>query len=547
MEQLRLFLAIGLSFIVLVIWSMYFGGRSQAPVDPEDAAVSSQQEVAKPETAVEEPPEPIPPVPQPMVPDAEEKQITVRTPYYTATLSTWGATFHAFVLNQYRETAAPDSSEKNLVPQGFTDSVLQSALLRNSLPGLEHATYAVDVDTDEVVVGKEKQTVTFTWVSDKGVQVKKVFGFDPTSYLIDYRVEIENYGETALHDALSLSLRKPVGDTTGYAFTGPSALINNSLEQIKVKKIKDKSEFAGTIQWIANDDGYFIYCLVPETPVDGTMKLAVNDQTLVNELVNPDFEIPPGSRKEFSFYLFMGPKNMDLLNSLGHNLGKALNFGFFNLLAKPFLWVLNKIHTVIPNYGVAIIVLTLFIKILLWPLGNKSYKSMNDMKKLQPLMLELREKYKDDKQRMNQEIMSLYRTYKINPLGGCLPMLLQLPVFFAFYQMLYQAIELRHAPFFLWINDLSAPDRLLQFGFSIPFMAPPYGIPVLTLIMGATMLLQQKMAPPPGDPMQAKMMMLMPIVFTFIFINFSSGLVLYWLVNNVFSICQQYYIQQKCK
>jgi YidC/Oxa1 family membrane protein insertase len=146
---------------------------------------------------------------------------------------------------------------------------------------------------------------------------------------------------------------------------------------------------------------------------------------------------------------------------------------------------------------------------------------------------------------MDEETMALYRTYKINPMGGCLPMVVQLPVFFALYRMLYQAIELRHAPFFGWINDLSAPDRLFQFGFSIPFMEPPYGIPVLTIVMGATMFLQQKMSPPPGDPTQAKLMMFMPLIFTVIFINFSAGLVLYWLINNIFSIAQQYYIQKK--
>jgi YidC/Oxa1 family membrane protein insertase len=164
---------------------------------------------------------------------------------------------------------------------------------------------------------------------------------------------------------------------------------------------------------------------------------------------------------------------------------------------------------------------------------------------MQPLMTEIREKYKDDKKKMNEETMALYRTYKINPMGGCLPMVVQLPVFFALYRMLYQAIELRHAPFFGWINDLSVPDRLFQFGFSVPFMQPPYGIPVLTIVMGATMFLQQKMSPPPGDPTQAKLMMFMPLIFTVIFINFPAGLVLYWLVNNVFSIAQQYYIQKK--
>jgi len=236
---------------------------------------------------------------------------------------------------------------------------------------------------------------------------------------------------------------------------------------------------------------------------------------------------------------------MKVLKEVGYDLDEAVNFGLFDFIAKPCVWLMNQIYQVIPNYGIAIIILTLLSKIILWPLGNKSYKSMSDMKKLQPLMAEIREKYKSDKKKQQQEIMSLYRTYKINPVGGCLPMIAQIPVFFALYRMLYEAIELRHAPFFGWITDLSAPDRLFRFGFTVPFMQPPYGIPVLTLVMGATMLIQQKMSPPPGDPGQAKMMMLMPVVFTVIFINFSSGLVLYWLVNNLLSIGQQYYVTKK--
>lgn len=234
------------------------------------------------------------------------------------------------------------------------------------------------------------------------------------------------------------------------------------------------------------------------------------------------------------------------MKEIGYDLDKAINFGMFDFLAKPCLWIMNYIYDhIISNYGIAIIVLTVFTKVLLWPLGNKSYKSMNEMKKIQPLVMEIREKYKGDKKKMNEATMALYKTYKVNPVGGCLPMVLQIPVFFALYRMLYEAIELRHAPFFGWINDLSAPDRLFDFGFSIPFMQPPYGIPVLTIIMGATMFLQQKISPAMGDPSQAKIMMLMPLVFTVIFINFSSGLVLYWLVNNVLSISQQYYTTTK--
>ncbi len=206
---------------------------------------------------------------------------------------------------------------------------------------------------------------------------------------------------------------------------------------------------------------------------------------------------------------------------------------------------MNAIYRVIPNFGIAIILLTIMFKIIFWPLGTKSYKSMAEMKRLQPLMADIRLKYKDDKKKMNEEIMGLYKTYKVNPMSGCLPMVVQIPVFFAFYRMLYGSIELRHAPFLWWINDLSAPDRLFSFGFTVPMMTPPYGIPVLTIIMGATMFLQQKLSPPPGDPAQAKLMMMMPLVFTFIFINFPAGLVLYWLVNNVLSISQQYYITKK--
>jgi YidC/Oxa1 family membrane protein insertase len=287
--------------------------------------------------------------------------------------------------------------------------------------------------------------------------------------------------------------------------------------------------------------------VIPDQAEDGaSMRLFLKgDDLLEAQYVGLADDIRPGTQHTYKYALFFGPKSMEILNNMGHDLGKALNFGMFTVLAKPCVWIMNKLYSVIPNYGIAIIILTIFIKIILWPLGSKSYKSMSEMKKIQPLMKDIREKYKNDKKKMNEEVMSLYRTYKINPLGGCLPMVVQLPVFFALYRMLYQAIELRHAPFFLWIDDLSAPDRLFNFGFSIPFMEPPYGIPVLTIIMGATMLLQQKMSPPMGDPTQAKMMMFMPLIFTVIFINFSAGLVLYWLVNNILSISQQYYIQKK--
>ena len=276
------------------------------------------------------------------------------------------------------------------------------------------------------------------------------------------------------------------------------------------------------------------------------MRLFLKDKKFLEaQYINPQKEIQPGSQEQVEFNLFFGPKSLKLLKSLGHDLNLAINFGWFDFLAKPFLYFMNFLYGFIPNYGVAIILLTVVTKIIFWPLGSKSYKSMNEMKKIQPLLAEIKEKYGNDKKRMNEEVMGLYKTYKINPMGGCLPMVAQIPVFFALYRMLYETIELRHAPFLLWIKDLSAPDRLFHFAFSIPFMEPPYGIPVLTIIMGATMFIQQKMTPAVGDPTQAKMMMILPFVFTVIFVNFSAGLVLYWLINNVLSILQQYIISRK--
>jgi YidC/Oxa1 family membrane protein insertase len=248
-------------------------------------------------------------------------------------------------------------------------------------------------------------------------------------------------------------------------------------------------------------------------------------------------QVDPGKSVKLKYTVFYGPRDLSILEPLGHNLASAVDFGWFDIIAKPMLSLLRLLYDFIGNYGLAIIVVTILTKILFWPLTRKAYKSMKEMRKLQPHINKLREKYKGDRQKMNQEMMALYKSYKVNPMGGCLPMVVQIPVFIAFYKVLGASIELRHAPFLLWINDLSAPDRL-NIGIDLPYVG---GLPVMTLLMGASMFIQQKMTPTMGDPTQAKIMLLMPIMFTFIFINFPSGLVLYWLVQNVLSIGQQYW------
>ncbi|MBW2513819.1 MAG: membrane protein insertase YidC [Deltaproteobacteria bacterium] len=554
MEQARVLIAIVLSFLVFFLWNFFFVEKQAPETQTAETAVqkTEQKTLAQteaPANKVVEEKSPEPYVAETSVASQKTlpRMITVESPLYSVAINESGAVFQSYVLKSYKESMDPGAADKELIDPAASRHMLKLSLAGKSIPGLEEAIFTAQQAPDRLLVVDGEKELVFSWRSDTGVLVEKRYRFDPDSYLIQLSIDIKNGSERSIIDKVVLGIEEDSAtEKGGYSFEGPCALIDGKLEQIKQKKIKDKNEYSGNIKWLAIVDRYFMKSLIPLDATSGVMKLSLDgDGILGSRFIGQENTIQPGTQKRFAYQIFFGPKSMQVLKDIGHDLSKAIHFGMFDIIAKPLLWFMNFIYSRIPNYGIAIIVLTILTKILLWPLGSKSYKSMNEMKRLQPLMAEIREKYKDDKKMMNQEIMSLYRTYKINPMGGCLPMILQIPVFFALYRMLYQAIELRHAPFFLWINDLSAPDRLFHFSFSIPFMQPPYGIPVLTVIMGATMLLQQKMSPPPGDPTQAKMMMLMPIVFTVIFINFSSGLVLYWLINNILSIAQQTYIQKK--
>jgi YidC/Oxa1 family membrane protein insertase len=549
MEQARLVIAIALSLFVFILWNFFFAEKKenqppkqaqekQQKTDDKPNILKKEQIVAK-KTSL--------PAKIPALPLKPSRTVTIKTPLYMVKISEKGAVFKSYVLKNYRETTDADSPLLEMIPPDISEGTIRLGFAGNSISGLDDAVFSADIDGDSVDVTHKSKEIPFVWTSPQGVTIEKKFLFSPESYMIDLAVTIKNVSGETLRDSIVLSLAQPAEvKESRYGFTGPSALINDKLTQIKTKKIKDKNIYTGNIKWVAVQNRYFMSAIIPDDPVDGGMHLYVDDKVLINRYVRPEMVMDSGTQHAFKYKLFFGPKSMRILKGLDYDLVKAVHFGMFDIIAKPCVWIMNFIYDhFIPNYGVAIIMLTLFTKIILWPLGNKSYKSMAEMKKIQPLMAEIKEKYKDDKKRMNEEVMGLYKTYKVNPMGGCLPMVAQIPIFFALYRMLYEAIELRHAPFFWWINDLSAPDRLFRFDISIPFMQPPYGIPVLTIIMGASMFLQQKMSPPMGDAAQAKMMMLMPLVFTVMFINFSSGLVLYWLVNNIISMAQQYYIQKK--
>jgi YidC/Oxa1 family membrane protein insertase len=550
MEHGRIFLAIALSFLVFLVWGYFFPAENPPATTPASTMPAQQPQENKASVGIEKPSASAPPagsiIEQDLGTSEPPKDIRIFTPLYHAVMSTRGAAIERMELTQYRETVQKDSPLKQLIPNSFQGGKPQIAFGDLTSNMVSESVFKTSVGKDDIHVENEKQSVVFSWTSSSNLTIVKQYTFHPDSYVIDLNIQIINHSNAALNRSLAIRIDKTISDSNkGYGFEGMSAYANHKLEQITDADAAKKHQLDGTLQWMALEDRYFMTAIVPAEPVDSKIQLNTENHILSAQWILPEKPIESNAQLSQQFHVYYGPKSLDILKTTHLGLEDAIHFGMFDILAKPFLWIMKTIHGVIPNYGIAIIILTILVKLILWPLGTKSYQSMAHMKKMQPLLNEIRTKYKDDKKRMNEETMALYKTYKVNPMGGCLPMVVQIPVFFALYRMLYEVIELRHAPFFGWINDLSAPDRLFHFPFAIPFMEPPYGIPVLTIIMGVTMFLQQKMSPPAGDPSQAKIMMAMPIVFTVIFINFPSGLVLYWLVNNIISIAQQYMIQKK--
>ena len=549
-EQKRLLLAVVLSVVVLVGYQYFFVTPPDVNNLPQEAQQQEQTTGNSNTTAVSDyTPQPAPAVPAAQPERTDFKTISVSTPLYDISISEHMATVRSLQLKGYQETNLEDSPLKQLVPQSLTNGTLLMDTVGGTIQGLSNAVFTADAELESSQLNQGERQITFSWQNPQGISVQKIFTFHADSYLIDCEVLIQNGSGVPINDAIVISIPKPFNDEvkkrSRFAFEGPVAFVNGEFMSIDPDDIEDQDTFSGKIGWAGTTSRYFLTSVMPTSPADARIKLSFENELVTNRFIQKMDRLDPGKQATLSYRYYMGPKSLKILGKMDNDLKKAINFGFFDIIAKPLLIGMNLIHDVLPNYGIAIIFLTILIKLVFWPLGTKSYKSMNEMKKVQPLMMELREKYKDDKQRMNQEIMGLYKTYKVNPASGCLPLLVQMPIFFALYRMLYQAIELRHAPFFGWITDLSGPDRLFQFDLAIPLMDAPYGIPVLTLLMGASFLLQQKMTPTAGDPMQAKMMMLMPIFMTVLFINFPSGLVLYMFVNNIISMGQQFYTQKK--
>lgn len=504
----RTLIAVTLSLLVLLGWSFL-----QEKFFPQKPLPSGKAPV---ETVTTAPIEPIPSIAPaaaaaPAPKETAAKDVIIETDLYKAVFSTEGAIIKSWELKTFKDdNRMPVSLLKApgvIPPLGV---LFEGADRRAPLK------FIYEPSTDSLVLsGQDRQGELIFTYSGGGMFISKKFIFHNDDFRVDVSIETAN---TPAY-LLPVGTEFGVYDKKQSEHKGPVVLADTDRKEFD-ENLKEMTSLAGNILWIAQEDKYFTAALMPVTPVGGAVVWKEG----------PSAEIAVNVKQQKQDFLFYaGPKEYDRLKQLNRGMEHIIDFGWFSIVAMPLFWVLKFFYKYLGNYGWAIVLVTIMVRIPFIPILNKSQQSMKKLQKVQPMMNEIKEKYKKDPQRMQKEMMELYKKHKVNPVGGCLPMLLQIPVFIALYNVLAKAIELRGAPFALWITDLAVKD--------------PYY--VLPITMGATMVLQQKMTPSTMDPAQAKIMMFMPVIFTFMFLSFPSGLVLYWLVNNVLGIAQQYYINKK--
>jgi YidC/Oxa1 family membrane protein insertase len=541
----RVLIAVVVSLLILVVYQEVVLRYLYPPPQRQEQVTAPIPEAEPPLAAPKQPaPEVVPP-PAPAVesvPAPEARHISVDTELYTAVFTSSGARLESFRLKKYRTTVEASSPpQETIVPGEGGDFPFGVELRGHQSKSDGGAPYRVSGNGLDLQ-GDATGTLEFTWESDGGTVVKR-FTFRGDRYAFDAVVAARNVSSeyTELGVTWDKGIQTPPQPGSEVIFNHVVYLDGKKLHEETFDKLsagKVVTASAGTsIGWVGYSGQHFLAAMIPIDDQNYRLWLKMRDHTAETQLL---FPLAPGVA-EHHFDVYIGPKDVDALEGVGHGLARAVNLGWFDFIALPLLHLLRFLDGFTGNYGVAIILLTVGIKVLFIPLTQRSFRSMREMQKLQPQMAKIREKFKDNSEQMNKEIMELYRRHKVNPLGGCLPMVLQIPVFIGLYQALLNSVELRHAPFMLWINDLSAPDRLGSL--QLPFVQHP-GIPVLTLLMGASMFVQQWMTPSAGDPTQQRAMMIMPLMFTFMFVNFPSGLALYWLVNNLLTIAQQYYMNR---
>lgn len=549
METRRFITALSLSLIVFIVYMRFFAPQPQKP------AIAPAQEAQ--ETVV---PKATPAAPKAKaltvaVPRAAGRNITVETDLLRIVVNTAGGVIKAWELKDYREadkeevgigplyrklTSGTKKDERPKKPLGtvqlFTQyegvdagdiiNPLTLTPLEKGLASVSHAEYRANLDTVRLSKEQPSKTLILTYTGPSGIMVEKQLTFHNDEYKVDIVVNTRNMEGYAFALGTDFGISDKVSSNAS-GRVGLAAYVDGKSVAEKLESIKGEAQQAGSIEWFGLHDKYFTATMLYGSQGIVTTKRAPAAKE-IGDLLNTELTVreKPGSR---AFTLYAGPKKFNTLKAYGHGLEQLVDYGWFSVLAKPMFWLMTMFYSITRNYGVAIILLTIVVRILLFYPSLKSATAMEEMKAIQPQITALREKYKKDPAKMNQEMMRLYKEHKVNPVGGCLPMVLQLPFFVALYNVLNVSIELRQASFIpFWIKDLSVYD-------------PFYILPVL---MGASMILTMKMTSTTADPQQAKIMMYMNVAFIFLFAWLPAGLLLYITLSNVLSIVQQLYVRK---
>ncbi|HTN34442.1 MAG TPA: membrane protein insertase YidC [Marinobacter sp.] len=472
----------------------------------------------------------------------ENQYITVQTDVFNLVIDRVSGNLISSHLRKFDKTLHSEEQLQILSDNANRIYILESGLIGKDGPDNRKngvaPVYETAANAYELAEGKDQLTVDLSYKTGDGVKITKRYEFKRDSYEIDIQYLINNQSDKNWQANFTGSIvRDEAPDPTAQTSMGIKAylgLVTSSPDDLYKKYDFDDLKKAPvnktvTNGWLAFIQHYFLTAWIPERDQPARFQTIQRGQLHVMGFVYPSITVAPGSTAEVGAKAYVGPKVIDRLENLAPNLDRTVDFGWLFFISLPLFYILQWFHSIVGNWGVSIILLTVSVKAVFFHLSATSYKSMAKMRAVAPQLTRLKELYGDDRQRMSQEMMGLYKREKINPLGGCLPILVQMPVFISLYWVLFESVQLRHAPFVLWIQDLSQMD--------------PYFI--LPILMGISMFVQMHLNPTPPDPMQAKIMKLMPLIFTVFFLWFPAGLVLYWLVNNILSISQQWYITRK--
>jgi len=541
METKRFILMLALGLVMLMLWQEWQRDYGQPPPTVEQTAGEPAAVDVLP-TFEQPPATPAADLPTSFQPDfglpsegaEQRRKITVKTDLLQLEIDLMGGTIDKALLLKYPITKDAPETPVALLNRGqYNLHIAQSGLLsKNSAPN--HGSLYRSSSLNYELRDKDQLRVDLYWQSDDDLKISKTYVFNRGSYLVDIIYRIDNQGDKNWTGRVygQLQRTEPATRESMLIYTYTGAVISspeNRYEKISFGDMEERELKRNVANgWAAMLQHYFVTVLLPEDPdqIYQYYTLTPAPNTYVIGAISPAREVAAGSEGTLGHRFYLGPKTQKTLSQVAEGLELTVDYGVLWFIAKPLFWVLENLHDLTNNWGWAIIILTLLVKIVFYKLSAAGYRSMANMRRLHPKIMTIRERHKNDRAKLNQSMMDLYKQEKINPLGGCFPILIQIPVFIALYWVLLESVEMRQADFALWINDLSSPD---------PWF-------VLPLLMGVTMFVQHKLNPPPVDPFQAKVMAALPIVFTVFFAFFPSGLVLYWLVNNILSIGQQWLI-----